>query len=135
MVWAEFLRKGALDCFAVNLVCGNLQKPCFMVMASDGFKNRECTQGVVLQKHVGVSDASVHMCFSSNVNDGVHLMNKPVHKLWVANVAFDEGIAFIVLNIMQISGICANAYLVNVNQFVVRVLCKHIPAKVASDES
>ena len=106
-----------------------------MIVSSYGFQNREGANGVVLQEHVWVSDASVNMSFRRNVHDCIHLVDQTVHELRVTNVTFDEGVAFVIFNVMQVSWVSAYAHLVNVYQFVVGVLCKHKPAEVASDKS
>ena len=106
-----------------------------MVVSSYRFLNGKCTQGVVLQEYVWVSDASVNMSFSRNVNNCIYLVDQTVHELWVTNVTLYESVAFIIFNVMQIRWVSAHAYLVNVNQFAVRVLFKNKPTKVAPDKS
>jgi len=106
-----------------------------MVVFSDSFQDDKCANGVVLQEEVGDSDASVNMSFRGYVNNRVHLMNQAVHELRVANIAFDEGVTFIVLDVMQIRWVSAHPYFIYVYQFAVRVLCKYEPAEVASYES
>jgi hypothetical protein len=106
-----------------------------MVVLSDGFKNRKCAHGIVLQKHVWVSDASVNVGFRRNVHNRIHLMNEPVHKMRVADIALYESVAFIILDVMQVRRVSPHTHFVNVYQFTVWVFCKHEPAEVASNKS
>ena len=106
-----------------------------MVVLSYGFQNRKCAHGIVLQENVGVSDAAVNMSFRCNVHNRVHLMNQPVHELRVADVALNESVPLIILDVMQVRWVSAHAHFVNVYQFTVWVLCKHEPAEVASNKS
>ena len=75
------------------------------------------------------------MGFRRNVHYCIDLVDQTVHELRVADVSFDEGVAFVVFYFMQVSWVSAYAHFVNVYQFTVRVLCKHKPAEVASDKS
>jgi hypothetical protein len=62
-------------------------------------------------------------------------MNQTVHELRITNVALDEGVPLIIFDVMQACRVSANAHFVNIYQFKVRVLCKQVPAEVASDKS
>jgi hypothetical protein len=106
-----------------------------MIMLSDSFQNREGADSVVLEEHVGVRYASVNMCFRRDINDCIHLMDEPIHKQGVTNVALNESVPLIVLDIMQIRRVSTYAHFVNVYQFIVRMFSKNKPAEVASDKS
>jgi hypothetical protein len=75
------------------------------------------------------------MRLSSDVNHRLHLMNQPIHKLRVANVTLNEGVTPVTLKIIQVSRIGTYPNLIHINQFTIRILCKHVPAKVASDKA
>ncbi len=106
-----------------------------MVVSAYGFQKDKSAHSIVLQKNVGVGDAAVNMGFRGDVYDGVHLVDESTDELGVADVAFDEGVASVVFDFMQVCWVGAYAHLVHVNYFAVRVGGQHVPDEVASDKT
>ena len=77
------------------------------------------------------------MALSSKMDDAVHMLvlHQLQHTLKVANVHADKLVVGLVLDILQVGEVAGIGQLVEINDFILRILVDKEPDNMAADES
>ena len=100
-------------------------------------QQRQCTHHVSLSKGKRILDAAVHMAFSSQVNDAIHLfiLHQLVECFEITNIHLHELIVRLVLNILQVRQVTRISQLIQANDVILRILVYKQAYHMATNKS
>ena len=100
-------------------------------------QQRECAHHIRLGKRERVLDASVNMAFCSQVDDAINLLvlHQLVEPVEVTDVHLHELIVGLVLHILQVGEVTCISQLVQIDDFVLRILVHKQAHHMTSNEA
>src|SRR5215470_6215837 len=128
------LARGAALDRAVHLVGADVQQARDLQLAHR-LEQGEDTEHVGLEEGVGLHERAIDVRLGREVHDGVDPAARVTHDLGVADVALDERVARVALEIGQVGGISRVGQLVEIDDAVVRVRGEDVADEVGADEA